>query len=68
MINKDNLGRVSVCRRLNPKFKIVYTGAAEESLLQLSGPLETQDELDALVEALAIMRDWLSDAPTPETP
>lgn len=49
----------SVSERLNPQFKFVFQGNAETALLQVSGPMETTDQLDAVVSALAVMRDWL---------
>jgi hypothetical protein len=50
----------SIAARLNPNFKIASTSTASTTILQLSGPLETQDELDALVQTLGFMREWLS--------
>lgn len=53
----------SISERLNPSFKMVLRQTnAEDATLYLSGPLETQDELDALTSALVIMRDWLTPA------
>lgn len=51
-----------VAARMNDKFKIVFTSA--EPMLQLSGPMETQDELEAVREALAVLREWLPAART----
>lgn len=49
----------SVSARMNDRFKVVCRCALEETAIHLSGPLETQDELDALVQALGVMRSWL---------
>jgi hypothetical protein len=47
--------------------KIVVTCRSEHTELALSGKLETRDQLDALQEALTIMRDWLSDEQSERT-
>ena len=52
-------GARSIAERMNDNFKVVATCSSNATTLHLSGPLETQDEMDALTEALAIMREWL---------
>lgn len=52
--------RKSTSERLSKDFKIVSTSDSEGTLLQLSGPIETQDQLDAVVSILGAMREWLS--------
>lgn len=54
----------NVAERLNPSFRIVGRQSASDDFnLHLSGPLETQDELDALVHALRLMRQLLTPPP-----
>ena len=50
----------SISARLPKDFKFVLTANVDTSLLQLSGPIKTQDELDAIVTALGVMREWLA--------
>lgn len=56
-----NAGK-SVSGRLGG-MKIVVTCTGENTEIALSGKLTTQDELDALGEALATMREWLTVQP-----
>lgn len=57
----DHPLRKSVSGRLPQGFRFVFTGNKGTVVtLQLSGQLETQDELDAIVTALDMMRDWLA--------
>lgn len=55
--------RKFISQRLPDNFKFVFTQVSSESLLQLSGPITTQDELDAVTEALLVMREWLAASP-----
>jgi hypothetical protein len=57
-MSADLSGR-SVAGRLNRDFKVVCSCSGSTTRLQLSGPIETQDELDAVVQALNVMREWL---------
>lgn len=49
----------SVAERMHKDFKIVFTSGPDTARLQVSGPISTQDELDAVTAALVVMRDWL---------
>lgn len=56
--------RRALSERLPDKFKFVFTQDSTENLLQISGPITTRDELDAVTEVLSVMRGWLPAAPS----
>jgi hypothetical protein len=59
MDDEKHSPRKSISARLNDEFKFVYSGPADAASIQVSGPMATRGQLDAVVEALNVMRDWL---------
>lgn len=53
----------SVAERLSPDLRMVLESSADSSSLHLNGRLLTQDQLDAAIDALTKMREWLPSPP-----
>jgi hypothetical protein len=52
--------RKSVLGRLSDGFTISIATTAETGTMHLNGPINSQDELDALVTVLGVVRGWLT--------